>query len=201
MKIHNDLEQGTEEWFKARNGKMTASNAHTISVAGKGLDTYIAKIVSDMFAAHKEEGYKSKEMERGSELESQAKAIYELEHSLEIENVGFIEYSSYVGCSPDGLIGESGGIEIKCINNASYFKLLIGEEEPDSGYVWQCMMCLMITNRAWWDLVFYNPNFKKSTIVFRILPDAAKINKLKIGLAIGEEKINALISKFEKHNI
>lgn len=195
MKIHN-LEQGTNEWFDCRKGKMTASNANTIAVAAKGLDTYIETIVADIFASQKESSYKSKAMERGNELEDVAKSIYELNNNVVIENVGFIEYSDYIGCSPDGLIGEDGGIEIKCINNKDYFKLLIGEEKPDISYIMQCQMCLMITERKWWDLVYYNPNFEQSTIVFRLQPDLEKINKLKIGLSIGEEKIKRLVKIF-----
>lgn len=196
MKIHNNLEQCSEEWFKVRNGKMTASNAHTISVAGKGLDTYITKVVSDLFASHKEEGYKSKEMERGNELEAQAKSIYELNNDVNIQNVGFIEHSDYIGCSPDGLINDDGGIEIKCINNRDYFELLIKKEEPDASHIWQVQMCLMITGRKWWDLVYYNPSFKESTCVFRLTPDLEKIEKLKKGLSLGEEKIKSLVDTY-----
>lgn len=195
MKIHN-LEQGTEEWFKVRNGKMTASNAHTISVAGKGLDTYIKTIVSDMFASQKEEGYQSKAMERGNMLEEQARSIYELLYGVNIEKVGFIEYSEYVGCSPDGLINNDGGIEIKCINNKDYFQLLLGIEKPDNNYISQVQMCLMITGREWWDLVFYNPNFKQSTYIERLVPDIEFIEKLKVGLSIGEEKIKELVKTY-----
>lgn len=195
MKIHN-LEQGTEEWFKVRNGKMTASNAHTISVAGKGLDTYIKTVVADMFASQKEEGYQSKAMERGSMLEEQARSIYELLYGVNIEKVGFIEYSEYIGCSPDGLINNDGGIEIKCINNKDYFQLLLGIEKPDSNYISQVQMCLMITGRNWWDLVFYNPNFKQSTYIERLVPDIDFIEKLKIGLSLGEEKIKELVKTY-----
>lgn len=194
MKIHN-LEQGTEEWFNVRKGKMTASNAYTISVAGKGLDTYIRTVVADLFASHKEEGYKSKAMERGNELESQAKSIYELSNNIDIVNVGFIEHSEYVGCSPDGLIGDDGGIEIKCVNNRDYFQLLLGEK-PDASYTWQVQMCLMLTGRKWWDLVYYNPAFKQSTFVIRLFPETDKFEKLKVGLSMGEEQIKSLVNTY-----
>lgn len=197
MKIHN-LQQGTDEWFDIRKGKMTASNAHTISVAGKGLDTYVRTIVADMFASQKEESYKSKAMERGNELEAQAKSIYELSNDIDIESVGFIEHSEFVGCSPDGLINDNGGIEIKCINNKDYFQLLLDEELPDISHIWQVQMCLMITGRKWWDLVYYNPAFKQSTFITRIVPEKDKFEKLKVGLSMGEEKIKELIKKYNE---
>lgn len=195
MKIIN-CEQGTEEWFNVRKGKMTASNAHTISVAGKGLETYIKTVVADMFASEKEEGYQSKAMERGTMLEAQARSIYELMYGVNIEQVGFIEYSEFIGCSPDGLINDDGGIEIKCINNKDYFQLLLGLEKPDPSYISQVQMNLMITGRKWWDLVFYNPNFKQSTYIERIVPDTEFIGKLKAGLNLGEHKIKNLVNTY-----
>lgn len=195
MKIHN-LQQGTDEWFDVRKGKMTASNAYTISVAGKGLDTYVKTIVADIFASQKEESYKSKAMERGNELEAQARSIYELSNDVDIEEVGFIEYSEFVGCSPDGLINDDGGIEIKCINNKDYFQLLLDEEKPDVSHIWQVQMCLMLTGRKWWDLVYYNPNFKQSTYITRLFPEIDRFEKLKVGLSIGEEKIKELVKKY-----
>lgn len=197
MKIHNLL-QGTDEWFEIRKGKMTASNAYTISVAGKGLDTYVRTIVADMFASQKEESYKSKAMERGNELEAQARSIYELNNDIDIESVGFIEHSEFVGCSPDGLINEDGGIEIKCINNKDYFQLLLDEEKPDISHIWQAQMCLMITGRKWWDLVYYNPNFKQSTYITRLFPEIDRFEKIKVGLSIGEEKIKELVKKYNE---
>jgi hypothetical protein len=40
-------------------------------------------------------------------------------------------------------------------------------------------MNLLITGRKWWDYVSYNPNYKESLIIFRILPDKEKFDKLK----------------------
>jgi hypothetical protein len=153
--------------------------------------------VADMFASQKEDGYKSKSMERGTELEAQAKSIYELNNNVVIENVGFIEHSEFVGCSPDGLIGEDGGIEVKCINNKDYFLLLLGEDKPDPKYVYQVQMCLMITGRKWWDLTYYNPNFVQSTLVIRMTPDESIIRSIKIGLSLGEENIKKLTEKYK----
>jgi len=65
-------------------------------------------------------------------------------------------------------------------------------------YDWQIQMCLFITGRKWWDLVIYNPNFKKNMIIKRILPDQVKQEKLKIGLAKGEKLIKELIEKYNK---
>lgn len=58
-------------------------------------------------------------------------------------------------------------------------------------------MNLLITGRKWWDLIIYNPNFKKSMCVFRIFPDQEKHDALLQGFAKGEEMIKNIISKIE----
>lgn len=183
MKIYN-VEQGTLEWFEVRKFKMTASNAQAIGNQGKGLDTYIYEVVAEAFTLNTER-YTNEAMERGKELEAQARALYELETGKITQEVGFCEYSQYVGCSPDGLT-EKGGIEIKCLNDVKHIKTLInGAKEIESAYVWQIQMNLLITGREWWDYVQYNPNFEKSLFIHRITPDKEMHDKLLKGFEIG----------------
>lgn len=192
MKIHN-IEQGTLEWFELRKLKMTASNAQAIGNVGKGLDTYIYELLAESLSSASKEHYTNEHIERGKELESQARALYELENGVLVQEVGFIEHNQYSGCSPDGLIAENGGLEIKCLNDVKHLKVLIhGIKEVESSYIWQIQMSLLITGRLWWDLVLYNPNFEKSLIVFRILRDEEKHKKLLTGLSVGEKKIAEL---------
>ena len=53
-------------------------------------------------------------------------------------------------------------------------------------------MNLLITGRKWWDYISYNPNYKKSLIVFRIYPDAEKMEALKKGFEVGAKKIDEI---------
>jgi len=192
MKIHQ-INQGTDEWFDLRKGKMTASHAQAIGNCGKGLDTYIYSLMADYYSTAPRDNYTNRDMERGNELEEQARAIYELETGLTVDQVGFIEHDELSGASPDGLIGEDGGVEIKCKNDTNYFKDLV-EGKMDSAHNWQIQMTLLVTGRKWWDYVVYNPNFKQSMIVKRILPDALAYEKIKRGLGMGKEKINKIKS-------
>ena len=50
MKIYN-FEQGTEEWFKIRKGKITASHAQAIGNNGKGLETYLNNLMAEYFSS------------------------------------------------------------------------------------------------------------------------------------------------------
>jgi len=197
MKIHN-MEQGTEEWLEVRKGKMTASHAQAIGNCGRGLDTYIEEIVAEKFALAREEGYTNDWMERGKELEDQARAMYELSNNVTVIEAGFIEMDDSTGCSPDGLIGEDGGLEIKCKKNTVHSKVIReGIKGVDTKDLWQCQMNMLVSGRKWWDYVMYNPNYKQNLITFKILPDPEKIKKLKEGIAKGKEQIKALSKLME----
>ena len=97
------------------------------------------------------------------------------------------------------MIEEDGGFEAKAPNDLNHYKMIIAdnrEKEIDSSYIWQVQMCLLITNRKWWDLTFYNPNYKENLIVFRIVPDEEKHRALRAGLKRGEELIKDSIKKY-----
>ena len=160
MKTHN-IPQRSDEWFEIRKGKLTASNAQAIASNGKGLETLAYTLLAEKYSNNRV-SFSNADTERGVELEEQARNTYAILHS-EVKEVGFIEMDEYVGCSPDGLIGKDGGLEIKCVNDLNFFKLLINADKAiDAKYTWQCQMSLFITKRKFWDLDFYNPNFDKN---------------------------------------
>jgi len=193
MKIHN-VEQGSKEWHELRKGKMTASHAQAIGANGAGLKTYILQMMSEYYSQAKREDYTNADLERGHELEPHAREVYEMMTGKKVEQVGFIEVDEYVGCSPDGLIDDDGGIEIKCPNDKNYFKLLI-DQKVDSKYVWQIQMNMLVTGRTWWHAVFFNPNFEKSIIIVPIKIDEEAQKKLSEGLRAGREQILSIKEK------
>lgn len=182
MKIYNTIEQGTDEWFEIRKGKLTASNGTAIAANGAGLKTYCQRIIEEMITPR--EPFTNADIERGNELEEIAIMKYEFEHGVQVEQVGFIELNNRIGCSPDGLVGKDGGVEVKARNNAKHLALLLGNK-PDTGVIWQIQMCLWITKRKWWDYLSYNPNFKNSLFVLRVLPDEKAFAKLQAGCVNG----------------
>ncbi len=197
MIIYKDIIQGSDEWFKLRADKVSASHATAIASQGKGLETYINELMADYFSSKDKDHFSNEHTDRGNELEPLARSIYELENNVTVDQVGFIEHNEFVGCSPDGLINEDGGLEIKSPDDKTYFKILMdGEKEIASDYIWQCQMNLLIAERKYWDLCFYNPNYPKSTVVFRIYPDLEKQTKLRQGFMIAEEKIKQLKNKY-----
>ena len=199
MKIHK-MEQRSDEWFEIRKGKMTASEAQCISANGKGLETYAYKVVAEKYSSN-HESFSNRHTERGVELEESAKMTYEIEKEA-VEIVGFIEMNEFAGCSPDGLVGSDGGLEIKCPDDVGYFKILVDREKAiESKYLWQVQMCLLISERKWWDLMFYNPNFEQNNVIFRIYPELSKQEKLIMGIEKGKNIIKELEKKYGDRKI
>jgi len=202
MKIHN-VEQSGPEWHALRKGRMTGSHAQEIGNGGKGLDTYILTLMARYYSSGEEETYSNPHMDRGNELEPQARAMFELEYNETVEQVGFIEIDEHVGCSPDGLIGEDGGVEIKCHDDKKHFELAVGGS-IDSKYLWQIQMNMYCTGRKWWYYVAYNPNFTKSLIVHKIEANTPigkhekPFESLAKGLERGKKLINEYITKYDK---
>ena len=195
VKIH-EMEQRSDEWFAIKKGKASASRAQAIGNGGKGLENYVIEIMAEYYSIAERENYINEHMQRGIELEPIAKQVYELEHDCEVREIGFAEYNEYIGCSPDGLVGKDGMIEIKCPCDRIYLGILINEK-IDSGYVWQCQMNMLILKRKWCDLIFYNPNFKKSMYIKRLKADKKTHEKLLKGFEKVEEEIIKIKNKIK----
>lgn len=196
MKIYN-FEQQTDEWFKIRQLKVTGSKATSIAACGAGLDTCVLELVADYFSSGEKERFSNKHTERGNELEPIARSTYELITGNDVEQIGFAEYNQYVGCSPDGLVGDKGMIEIKCYDDKGYFNLLM-DEKISTGYIWQMQMNMLILERDWCDFIVFNPNYEKSIYIKRIFADKEKFEKLRKGFVIAEEKIKELVNQYNK---
>lgn len=193
MKIYKKLKQLSDEWFALRAGKLTGSNAQAIAANGKGLETLAYTMLAEKYSKNRY-SFTNPDIERGIELEDQARQTYRILHD-DVEEVGFVEMDEYVGCSPDGLIGKDGGLEIKCVNDVNFFRLLVnGSDGIEYKYLWQVQMSLLVTKRKWWDLVFYNPNYDKSLLSFRFTPNGT----MQTSLLNGIEKGKKIMADFEK---
>lgn len=117
------MEQQTDEWFKARLGKVTASRIYDVLSKTKSgysatRKNYMAQLICERLTGTREEGFKTAAMQRGNDIEPKARARYMLETGELVEETGFINHPTInmSGASPDGLVGEDGLIEIKCPN-------------------------------------------------------------------------------------
>jgi putative phage-type endonuclease len=201
MKIIRDIEQGTEEWLSLRMGKPTASDfSKIITTKGeksKSLTDYAMKLASELLVDEREDSFKSPHMQRGNELEPCARDQYQ-EHTFNlVDEVAFIDHGDY-GCSPDGLIGDEGMIEIKCPIQSIHTSYLHKNELP-SKYKQQVQGQLFVANRKWCDFVSYNPTFKEGYDLFikRVYRDEEYIEKLEAYLMQTIQMRNNIYSKIK----
>jgi len=162
VKIH-DGEQGGLQWITARLGKPTASQAKRIMTPktlkpAAAAKEYLHECVAEWMTGQPTNFDQSAFMERGTALESKARRWYEFEQNVEVQQVGFCadDLDQY-GCSPDGLVGSEGGVEIKCLGAVKHVGILIelGDGLLQTEHYPQVQMSLHVTGREWWDLVYY----------------------------------------------
>lgn len=168
------FEQGTEEWNQVRIGKMTGSDAGVFLVNGKSetewgaaVQSYIYKKVAERITGEIEYFKPNFAMERGTMLEPVAIAEYEKVSWNQVERVGFVEMNDFVGCSPDGLIGNDGMIEVKCPLGTEFLRFADTLEIPPAHYA-QMQFNLFVTRRIWCDYVVFHPQFDPKILIERI---------------------------------
>ena len=175
-----ECEQGTPEWFAARAGIPTASMFKTVMAVGPkggksvGRVDYLNKLVGELLTGEPMENYVSADMERGKIMEDEARDLYAFTYNVEPQRVGFVRNDA-AGASPDSLIGDKGGLEIKSAAAHIQVARLLADELP-SEHRAQVQGCLWVCEREWWDFVSYCP--KLPLFVKRVYRDEDYIKKL-----------------------
>ena len=177
-----DCEQGSDEWFKARLGIPTATGLSSIvSASGaksSASNTYLAELIAECYLGASE-GFKSKAMDRGNELEPLARSAYEFINDVDVTQVGgiYLNDNKDLMISPDGLIPElKKGLEIKCPDMKTHIKYILEGVLP-SEYVIQVQSSIWVTGYESWDFMSYCPEYKPQTcFILNVKPDP-KIQK------------------------
>jgi len=208
------VDQGTLAWLTLRKGKITSSRVSDIMSTGRGGQpsktrlSYMYELIANTLSLDPIEGPTTYAMQIGREREDDARSYYQLLSSGNVQRVGYVEHGDIncFGCSPDGLIGDDGGLEIKCPLPHTAVRYLDGMDIPKS-YYYQIQSSLLITQREWWDFVVYCPEFKHSgpdaTLSRRrIYPDIAMQNDILVEVKEFckemQEKINHIKTRGNK---
>jgi putative phage-type endonuclease len=204
------MKQGSLEWFESRKGKITASRFGDVITEPKakkdagqlGLTakSYVMEIVTEILTGESQNGFENEATDWGTLNEPLAIETYELMTFNEVQEVGFVEMSEWVGGSPDGLVGENGMIEVKCPHKThNHIKYLLGDNVPKNYYA-QIQGNLWITNRTWCDFISYDPriqNVDKQLYIKRIERDEEFIKNLESKINLMIQEINCIIDKIK----
>ena len=172
-----DVVQGSPEWVDARLGIPTASGYDNIVTPAKldyskGAVKYLNHLLAEWLCGYPlDTGTGSAWMERGTQMEPEARRWYEMHRGVRVQQVGFcLRDDRQTGCSPDGLVGEDGLVEIKCPSLEQHIAYMRNPKLLRADYRIQTQGELYITEREWVDLVSYHPDFPR--VIERIEPEA-----------------------------
>lgn len=179
------MQQRTEEWFEARLGNVTGSRvadvlATTKTGYGAGRTNYMFELLCERMTRKKQEGYTNAAMQHGISYEPVARMAYEEVISGLVHEVGFVLHRriNHFGCSPDGLVGSDGLVEIKCPNTAQHVETML--EGVPRKYTAQMQSQMACTERTWCDFVSYDPRMPDThkLVVIRVLRDDEYVRKM-----------------------
>jgi hypothetical protein len=196
-----ECEQGSPEWLQARLGIPSASSyAKLVTTTGKAsaqATAYINQLVAERITGEPTFFQVTDPMQRGMDLEPQARTAYEMETGNLVSQVGFLMHDTLqAGASPDGLVGENGGLEIKCPSAHTHVEYLRDGDLPIK-YFQQVQGCLWISGRDWWDFMSYHP--KMEPLIVRVFRDEEFIKALECAVIEAVQMIEILTMKFRSN--
>lgn len=156
-----NFDQGTEEWHLARAGIPTASMFATVMASGRGggesktRAKYMRQLAGEVITGRPVESYSNVHMDRGHEMEPEARELYAFATDATPELIGFIR-NGEKGCSPDSLIGANGMLEIKSKLPDLVIECWERDDFPPEHKA-QCQGGLWVAEREWIDIVVYWP--------------------------------------------
>lgn len=177
---YHSVIQGSDEWYAARLGLLTASEMKliltpTLKMASNEKErTHLYELLAQRISGYVEPSYVGDDMLRGMEEEIAARDAY-AERYAPVKEAGFVTNDRWgftIGCSPDGLVGEDGGIECKGRRQKYQVQTIIENTATDTipdEYTLQVQTCMLVTERSWWDFISYSGGLPMATT--RVLPD------------------------------
>jgi len=187
----SEIIQGSDEWRQIRCGLVTASRvadvvAKTKSGYSASRANYAAQLIAERLTGVPAESFTNAAMQHGTETEPEARDAYCFYQGVTVEEVAFVTHPKIeqAGCSPDGLVGNDGLVEIKCPNTATHMETLLGQAVP-AKYETQMQFQMACTGRAWCDFVSYDPRMPENMRLFvkRVQRDDKRIHELETEVA------------------
>ena len=200
------MEQKSEEWFKARLGKVTASRVADVIAKTKtgysaSRENYMAQLVVERMTNTQAESFTNAAMQWGTDQEPFARAAYEVQQNVLVDETGLVDHPTIemAGASPDGLVGEDGLVEIKCPNTATHIDTLLTQTVPGK-YITQMQFQMACTGRQWCDFVSFDPRMptKAQLFVKRVYRDDGFIKEMESEITKFLAEVTAKVEQLNK---
>lgn len=193
--------QGSTEWMLARCGIVTASEVDALVTplwklrTGEGVETYLYRKLAEKVMGYAGEDGSSWAMDQGQILEKIALPWYEFAYDVAVQRVGFcVSDDGRIGCSPDGLLGDDCGLEIKCPQPAQHIKYLLQGDIPPQ-YRAQIHFSMLVTGRPRWRFVSYSRHLPP--LVLTIERDEGIQEALRETVRVFTDKFDAAFAKLK----
>jgi putative phage-type endonuclease len=201
------IEQGSPEWVAIRLGRATGSRISDVLAQGKSgapsasRANYRAQLVAERLTGVLVEGFTSEAMERGKEVEADARRAYSFRTGYQITEAGFYQHPTIEmsGASPDGLVGDDGVVEFKCPNTATHIDTLRGGIISKS-YRDQILWEMACTGRQWCDFVSFDPRLPESMSLHirRITLDAERLAEVEKEVRLFLREVDEAVSELRR---
>lgn len=196
------IEQRTDAWHKQRAGKFTGSRFVNVLARNKrtgeplkAYDDLIWQIVVERMTGSPVDGASGFALQWGTDVEPFAREAYEFETGSIVTESEFIIHPDYdfIGCSPDGIVSNKKGLEMKCPKSSAVHLERYLSGIPDE-YIPQVQGSMWITGKTEWDFVSYDPRMPVShrLLIITIKRDDDFINKLQSAVLEAEIKVQVL---------
>jgi hypothetical protein len=156
-------DQKSEAWFQTKLGVLSASNASKI-IAKKDSETrwtYLCEIVAQICTGEQKQ-IRGEALDWGNQHEDGCRAYYEFDTGHKLTPLSFVfkDDSFREGCSPDALVTDIKGCEIKCpFASENYIKFLL-EDDVKGEWEKQIQYTMRVLDAEQWDFAQYDPRMK-----------------------------------------
>lgn len=213
------IDQRSDEWFAARAGRITASRMNDVMVERergefksgprkgqqkpqpKALTDYAHQLAAERLTMRPRKQVKAAALAWGQTVEPAAVAAYQAETGVIVTPAEFTLHPIYdfIGASPDFLVGDDGGGEIKSPESSEvHLQTLLTGLPPE--HIEQIQGGLWVTGRQWWDFVSYHPDFPESHRIYiqRVPRDDEFIERLESACLQLEEDVQAILNQLNR---
>lgn len=196
------LDQGSDAWFEARIGRITASRIKDVMAKTKtgyatSRSNYAAELMLERVTGQRASSYTNASMQWGTDTEPLARLAFSDAMGVDVQEVGFIQHPTIEnsGASPDGLIGGNAILEIKCPNTATHCQwAMMGEVPPEHRL--QMMWQLACTDRSVGYFCSFDHRMPEGSELFvrRIARDDLLIKQIEAEVIAFDQEVDNLVT-------